>query len=412
MNECSSSLLLPKALELDGETLAAFYQPIIAMDTRRIMGYEVLARAVKGDSVRSLGPFFCNEQIPEEDHIIVDRVLREQAFSKLASMEEQQPMLFINLKPSWIYRYEEIGELYTLSLLDKYGIDPKRIVIEITEESFQGSMDRLRSVVDIYRARGCFIAIDDVGSGFSNTDRIAHIQPNLLKIDIHMIKKSATHDGYFGVLRSFSDLAEQIGASLLVEGVETREDLARAIQAGARYVQGYMFARAEPEFREPACFASLIEAELDQHLLHFVGTERYWQRQSEKLAEQWVALVQETRYLDHEDDWIEGLLPELYDHCIRVYLCNESGIQLSSNYYRDADKAWRREEQYRGANWCWRPYFVPNLVQLNEHRRAIVSRAYTDLDSHAWIRTVSVLAAPGLILLMDLRDSERGAQRR
>lgn len=91
--------------------------------------------------------------------------------------------------------------------------------------------------------------------------------------------------------------------------METREDLARAIQAGARYVQGYMFARAEPEFREPACFASLIEAELDQHLLHFVGTERYWQRQSEKLAEQWVALVQETRYLDHEDDWIEGCFP-------------------------------------------------------------------------------------------------------
>lgn len=43
-------------------------------------------------------------------------------------------------------------------------------------------------------------------------DRIAQIQPNLLKIDIHMIKKSATHDGYFGVLRSFSELAEQIGA--------------------------------------------------------------------------------------------------------------------------------------------------------------------------------------------------------
>lgn len=410
MNECSSSLQLPKSLGLDGETLVAFYQPIIAMDTRRIMGYEVLARAVNADSIRSLGPFFCNEQISEEDHILVDRVLREQAFAKLALMEEQ-PMLFINLKPSWIYRYEEIGELYTLSLLDKYGIDPKRIVIEITEESFHGSMDRLRSVIDIYRARGCLIAIDDVCSGFSSTDRIAHIQPNLLKIDIHMIKKSATHDGYFGVLRSFSDLAEQIGASLLVEGVESREDLARSIQVGARYIQGFMFARAEPEFREPNCFASIIESELDHHLLHFVGTERYWQRQSEQLAGQLVELVQKMRYQGDKDTWIGELLPELYDHCIRVYLCNESGIQLSSNFYRESDKAWRREEQYRGANWCWRPYFVPNLVQLNEHRRAIVSRSYSDLDSHAWIRTVSVLVAPGLILLMDLKDSEREAGR-
>ncbi|WP_138756129.1 EAL domain-containing protein [Paenibacillus sinopodophylli] len=410
MKECSSSLLLPKALGLDGETLAAFYQPIIAMDTRRIMGYEVLGRAVKGDSVRSLGPFFCNEEIAEEDHIVVDRLLREQAFSKL-SLLEAPPMLFINLKPSWIYRYEENGELYTLSLLDKYGIDPRRIVIEITEESFHGSMERLRSVVDLYRARGCLIAIDDVGSGFSSTDRIAHIQPNLLKIDIHMIKKSATHDGYFGVLRSFSDLAEQIGASLLVEGVETREDLARSIQAGARYVQGFMFARAEPEFRDPACFSAVIEAELEQHLVHYLGSERYWQRQSEQLAQQLVELVKEAEYPREKDIWIEELLPNLYDYCIRVYLCNEDGIQLSANYGRDADQLWQREDQYRGANWSWRPYFVPNLVQLNENRRAIVSRAYTDLDSHAWIRTVSVLIAPGLILFMDLKDSEGGSQR-
>lgn len=410
MNECLSSLLLPKALGLDGETLAAFYQPIIAMDTRRIMGYEVLGRAVKGDSVRSLGPFFCDDQIAEEDHIVVDRLLREQAFSKLTLIEEP-PMLFINLKPSWIYRYEQNGELYTLSLLDKYGIDPKRIVIEITEECFHGSMEKLRSVVDLYRARGCLIAIDDVGSGFSSTDRIAHIQPNLLKIDIHMIKKSATHDGYFGVLRSFSDLAEQIGASLLVEGVETREDLARSIQAGARYVQGFMFARAEPEFREPGCFAAIIEVELEQHLQHYVGSERYWQRQSEQLAEQLIELVQKAEYPEDKDEWIEELLPELYDHCIRVYLCNDDGIQLSSNFCRESEQAWRREDQYRGANWSWRPYFVPNLVQLNENRRAIVSRAYTDLDSHAWIRTVSVLVAPGLILFMDLKDAERDAQR-
>lgn len=409
MNECISSLLLPEALGLDGETLAAFYQPVIAMDTRRIMGYEVLGRAVKGDSVRSLGPFFCNDQIAEEDHILVDRLLREQAFSKLTLMEEQ-PMLFINLKPSWIYRYEKNGELYTLFLLDKYGIDPKRIVIEITEECFHGSMERLRTVVDLYRERGCLIAIDDVGSGFSSTDRIAHIQPNLLKIDIHMIKKSATHDGYFGVLRSFSDLADQIGASLLVEGVETREDLARSIQAGARYVQGFMFARAEPEFREPDCFAAVIEAELEQHLLHYVGSERYWQRQSEQLAEQLVELLQEAEYPEDKDEWIEELLPELYAHCMRVYLCNDVGIQLSSNFCRESDQAWRREVQYRGANWSWRPYFVPNLVQLNENRRVIVSRAYTDLDSHAWIRTISVLVAPGLILFMDLKDTEGGAQ--
>ncbi len=405
MSEYQASLL-PKALGLQGEKIAAFYQPIIAMDTRRIIGYEVLGRAVKSDSVRSLGPFFCDERIALEDHINVDRMLREQAFAKLAQTKEQ-PMLFINLKPSWIYRYEEIGELYTLSLLDKYGINPARVVIEITEESFGGPMEGLRAVVDLYRERGCQIAIDDVGSGFSGMDRIAQIQPNLLKLDIHMIKRSATHDGYFGVLRSFSDLAEQIGASLLIEGVEREEDLARSIQAGARYVQGFLFAGAEPEFREATCFAPIITRALERHLLQFVGMERVWHRQAEQLAERLTTLVPKTGVPALVDGWLTGLLQELDEHCIRVYLCTEDGVQLSSNYSRTAGTDWSCETQYKGANWSWRPYFVPSLVQLDENRRAIVSRAYADLESQAWIRTVSVLVAPGLILFMDLKELDR-----
>ncbi|MGO4371433.1 EAL domain-containing protein [Paenibacillus sp. 2TAB19] len=410
MSDGHTTIALPKALGLQDEKLAAYYQPIIAMDTRRIMGYEVLARAVKGDSVRSLGPFFSDETVPDEEHILVDRLLREQAFAKLGQMDEP-PMLFINLKPSWIYRYEQSGELFTLSLLKKYGIDPRKVVIEITEQSFQGSMEVLRTVVDLYREQGCQIAIDDVGSGFSSFDRIAQIQPNLLKIDIHMIKRSATHDGYFGVLRSFSDMAELIGASLLVEGVETREDLARAIRAGARYVQGFMFARAEADFRDPDCFAPIIVEELERHLLHHVISERDWQVKAEQLAKQLAHIVDTSDGItENNDDWALRLLPELDTSYIRVYLCNQDGIQLSANYFRESDGSWRSEDQFRGANWCWRPYFVPNIVQMNEDRRSIVSRAYTDLDTHAWIRTISVLVGPGLILFADVIDIEHGTQ--
>ena len=210
--------------------LIPHYQPIIALDTRRIMGYEALGRIRTSQGVRSLGPFFGDKTVPMSEQIRVDRLLREQALMKFAgdSYRSEQGKLFINLKPSWIYQtFIETGELPTLRLLDKYHIDPRNVVIEITEESFLGPMEQLRSVVDVYREQGCLIAIDDVGSGFSNMDRIAQIQPHILKIDIHMLQKSERHSGYYGVLRSFSALAEQIGASLLVEGVETEQDLGR-----------------------------------------------------------------------------------------------------------------------------------------------------------------------------------------
>jgi EAL domain-containing protein (putative c-di-GMP-specific phosphodiesterase class I) len=394
---------LPPSLRLDGETLAAFYQPIIALDTRRIEGYEVLGRAVGEKGPRSLGPFFGDDAIPMEDHLLVDRLLREQAIAKHAR-QENPPLLFLNLKPAWIYRQGEKGELYTLDLIAKHHADPARIVIEITEESFHGSMDVLREVVDRYRAAGCLIAIDDVGSGFSSADRIAQIQPNLLKIDMHIVKRSGTHNGYYGVLRSFSELAEQIGASLLFEGVETREDLERAIQSGARYVQGFLFARAGADFIGPASFAAVIENELDRNLRQLAHTERWWQQQAERLAEHLQAIMLGAVLPEKADDWLELLIPHLKSSCTKVYLCNEEGIQLSANFSRGEDGVWKREEEYRYANWSWRPYFVPNLVQLGESRRAIVSRSYTDLDSRAWIRSVSVLVRPGLILFADSKD--------
>jgi EAL domain-containing protein (putative c-di-GMP-specific phosphodiesterase class I) len=94
-------------------------------------------------------------------------------------------LLFLNLKPSWIYRlWKEQGYLYTLSLLDRHGVEPENIVIEITEEEFGGNLYELAEIVEQYRLRGCKIAIDDVGSGFSNFDRIAVIRPKILKLDL------------------------------------------------------------------------------------------------------------------------------------------------------------------------------------------------------------------------------------
>ncbi|MFD0590551.1 EAL domain-containing protein [Paenibacillus sp. GCM10027627] len=395
--------MLPATAGLKEETIAAYFQPIIALDTRRIAGYEVLGRAVGKETVRSLGPFFENASVPMEDHLAVDRLIREQAIERQGG-EASPPLLFLNLKPDWIYRFGQKGDLHTLVLLQKYGVDPGRVVIEITEESFSGSMDILLPIVDRYRSLGCLIAIDDVGSGFSSADRIAQIQPHLLKIDMHMVKKSATHNGYYGVLRSFSELAEQIGASLLFEGVETREDLERAIQSGARYVQGFLFSPAEKDFQESSKYASIIERELERNVKELAAAERSWHRHAERLAGQLQAKAKDAVSGD-ADDWLEQLLPELGDTCMRVYLCNEEGIQLSANFRRGHEGNWLREAQYRHANWSWRPYFIPNLVQLNEQRRSIVSRAYADLETREWIRTVSVLVREGLILFADMRDA-------
>ena len=214
------------------------------------------------------------------------------------------------------------------------------------------------------------------------------------------------------MLRSYSALAEQIGASLLIEGVETEEDLQRAIQLGARYVQGYLFAPAEPDFQPKDRFARIVDRGLSQHRLNVRRSEARWRETGELLA----GCLQTVRRgmgdaggpagdADRYDELVGGLLEILPDSCIRVYLCRDDGEQLSSNFQREGGR-WVRQPEYRGSNWSWRPYFVADMLHPAVGVNANISRSYADLGTRRWIRTISASLAPGLIVLFDIMDEE------
>lgn len=383
------------------DTIVPYFQPIVSMQSQRVIGYEALGRKLTSTGVESLGPFFKDESISDETHLIVDRVLRERAIAKLAQVR-QDCQLFINLKPAWIYRvYHETGQLPTLQMMDKYGIPPERLVVEVTEEDFNGNLQGLKEVLDVYRLKGCSIAIDDVGSGFSGLDRIAMIRPNIMKIDLNILKKSVSHDGYKALLRSFSLVAEQMGASLLIEGVETRDELQMALHTGARYIQGYLLSPAVPEFLEARHFAELIQqesasfrdGEMDKHTKLL-----YVERSLNRLVSGSVDIGA----ADDADDAIDAFLPSVMENGIRLYICREDGTQLSSNFYRDGEGNWARDGLFRGANWVWRPYFIPNILTMKNLGVGMLSQAYIDLDTSSLIQTYSCPIGEGLYLFIDL----------
>lgn len=377
-----------------------FFQPVLSLQTQEIIGYEALGRRMREGHVESLGPFFQNPDIPEDMQLLIDRHLRERAIDQLNSANGESS-LFINLKPSWIYRtYKRTGVLPTIELLRKYQINPAQIVIEITEEEFTGKLQELTQIVELYREFGCTIAIDDVGSGFSNFDRIASLQPKILKIDLHLLKKSAVHAGYKALMRSFSILAAQMGASLLVEGVETKQELHNALQVGARYVQGYLFSKAEPYFQHKDVFKPMLKEEMS-----LFGQEEFG-RYSRLLAvhQKLDALIQTSVRIasaEDADQVIEHSIHSVTDNCIRIYICREDGYQMSSNYIR-RDEIWSKDESYRGANWTWRPYFISNILMMNLQKQGILSQVYTDLDTSGQIQTYSCALGDGYYMFLDL----------
>ncbi|TDF92137.1 EAL domain-containing protein [Paenibacillus piri] len=383
------------------EELKPFFQPILSLQNQKIIAYEALGRRVTGGNIYSLGSFFHDPSVDVQQHLQVDRLLREKSIATFAR-SEGDAMLFINLKPSWIYKiYKETGILPTLQLVEKHGLDPSRVVIEITEEEFHGRLDELSAIVDVYRRQGCLIAIDDIGSGYSNYDRIASIQPNILKIDLKLLKKSKHHEGYNALLNSFSILSSQMGSSLLIEGVETKQDLYHSLKAGARYVQGFLFSEAKAEFQPERAYEPLLKEEIRLYTELEVARYRALFSVQETLKE---LISSELRVASagDADAMIGSLLGSVGDNVMRMYICRDDGCQVSSNYTRDQAEGWKRDARFQGSNWIWRPYFIPNMMRMDHQQQGILSQVYTDLDTAQPMQTYSCPVGESHYIFLDL----------
>jgi diguanylate cyclase (GGDEF)-like protein len=153
--------------------------------------------------------------------------------------------LFLNVSPQCLLQPEaRRGE--TLATLIALGIDPKRVVIELTENQpshVASNYTMLREAVCHYRSLGFRIAIDDLGEGFSSLRLWSELQPEFVKIDMHFIQGCNSDPMKRQFLRSIQEIARNAGSQVIAEGVETAEELACIRQLGIARGQGYFFAR-------------------------------------------------------------------------------------------------------------------------------------------------------------------------
>jgi EAL domain-containing protein (putative c-di-GMP-specific phosphodiesterase class I) len=128
-------------------------------------------------------------------------------------------------------------------VFENHGIDMGRIVVEIVEHTdYVEERAFLRSLADL-RAAGCGIALDDVGSGRANFRMMLVCQPSQLKIDRVLVQGCAEDRYRSAILRSLRQLAQDFGIEIVVEGIETRDDLDTVRDIGIEYAQGYLLAR-------------------------------------------------------------------------------------------------------------------------------------------------------------------------
>lgn len=228
------SARVPRVL-MFGE-LNVVYQPIVDLRTRRIFAYEAL--------VRSTSPFF------EGPPALFESAIRSgycgalgRAIRDLAVQHAPASALFLNVHPS------EFDEAWLVQPDDPIQHHEHGIYLEITESVPLSHFSLCHSVLSEVRGRGVMLAVDDLGAGYSNLKYIADLAPEIVKLDRGLIANVARGSRQHRLVKALVSLCEQLGAKVVVEGIETVDEAKAVLETGAHYGQGYIFAK--PAFPPP-----------------------------------------------------------------------------------------------------------------------------------------------------------------
>lgn len=229
---------LPSVLR--GRGLFAHFQPIADARTRRVFGYEALARATVDDATVNGGDLL---EAARAHHALkaFDEATRRRALTEASRGLGQNEHLFINVLPSALLEPEADFEEFWLAA-NAWGVDPSRVVFEILETDEMPDQESLAHFVDHVRSHGAQIALDDVGAGHSSLVHIEELKPDLVKFDRGLLPLEPS-DATVKLLAGLNEYAHSHGCVTLMEGVETDLQLDLVRYCGFDLVQGWLIGR-------------------------------------------------------------------------------------------------------------------------------------------------------------------------
>jgi len=128
-------------------------------------------------------------------------------------------------------------------MIVRHGLDPRRIVLELTEREAIENLDRLRGAVEACRVAGIRLAADDVGAGNAGLRLLSQLRFDIVKIDLSLVQGGADRNQSFEIVRTLRDLADRWGATAIAEGIETPVHLQLVRSLGIAAGQGYLLGR-------------------------------------------------------------------------------------------------------------------------------------------------------------------------
>ncbi len=218
------------------------FQPIVNINTGRVIAYEALLRSYEQAGFDSIQDFF-NRAYRDQVLHKLDLLLREKALKKFVDAGfDEHARLFYNIDNRLLEMYDyKVGE--TSKILETMGLPKNIFTFEISEKHEFKSLLETQSIFNLYQQQGYQIALDDFGTGFSGLKLLYHSEPNYIKIDRFFITDIFKDSKKRLFITNIINIAHSIGAIIIAEGVETKEEYFMCKEIGCDCVQGYYIAR-------------------------------------------------------------------------------------------------------------------------------------------------------------------------
>jgi diguanylate cyclase (GGDEF)-like protein len=219
---------------LDSTQFRTVYQPIMDLNSEKIAGYEVLTRGPDG-SFESPADFF---RICIENNILTTVDLQcLQLCLEDAPNVGRNMRLHVNLFPSTLLE-TPVENLIKLFPQERNGTT---YCLEISEQQFITEPGYLREAINALKQAGILVAIDDVGFGRSSLETLILLEPDLVKVDRKYVSGISVEPSKARLLRRLANVAKSLGAEIVAEGIEDRNDLPLLKEMGINYGQGFLW---------------------------------------------------------------------------------------------------------------------------------------------------------------------------
>lgn len=216
------------------------FQPIVDVEIGEVFAFEALVRGINNESALSI-----LSQVTKENRYAFDQSCRVAAITlaKRLNLDATGAKLSINFMPGAVYSPAACLQL-TLKTANELAFPTERLIFEITEAEEVKDRKHLAAIFIEYRQHGFRMALDDFGAGFSGLNLFAEVTPDIVKIDMDLIRNVHVRPVAETVIKAIVDLCNPLRILVVAEGVEIEEEYFVLRRCGVRLMQGHLLAKA------------------------------------------------------------------------------------------------------------------------------------------------------------------------